>query len=163
MERSSANKSGGGRMLSFALFFRNLPEFRSEIYWRVGGKSRLLSLIAKKHPTLYFDTPTDKVGDGLVIQHGHSTIIHADSIGEKCQIWQNVTIGKKVSGGKKPTIGNNVKVYAGAVILGDITIGDNVQIGANSVVIKDVPANCVVAGNPARIIRRDGVRVNEKL
>lgn len=156
-------KVGGGRMLSFALYFRNLPEFRSEVYWRIGRMSHLLSVFAGKHPCLYFDTPPERFGSGLVIQHGHSTIIHAERIGECCQIWQNVTIGKKVSGGKKPIIGNNVKIYAGSVVLGDITIGDNVQIGANSVVIKDVPANCVVVGNPARIIRRNGVRVNEKL
>lgn len=125
--------------------------------------SSFLTILASKQPTLYFDTPSENVGNGLVIQHGHSTIIHAESIGERCQIWQNVTIGKKLSGGKKPRIGSDVKIYAGAVVLGDISIGDNVQIGANSVVIKDVPANCVVAGNPARIIRRNGERVNEKL
>jgi acetyltransferase-like isoleucine patch superfamily enzyme len=37
--------------------------------------------------------------------------------------------------------------------MGDITIGDNVIVGAGSIVVKDVPNNCVVAGNPAKIIR----------
>ena len=156
--------SGGGRIRYFTMYFKYFPEFRSEVYWRIGTPvSSILAFFASKHPTLYFDTPSKNVGNGLVIQHGHSTIIHANSIGEDCQIWQNVTIGKKVSGGKKPSIGNNVKIYAGAVVLGDIFIGDNVQIGANSVVVKNVPANCVVAGNPARIIRKDGERINEKL
>ncbi len=45
----------------------------------------------------------------------------------------------------------------------NITIGDNVTVGANSVVVKDVPPNCVVVGIPARIIKRDGVKVDEKL
>lgn len=49
-------------------------------------------------------------------------------------------------------IGDNVFVGANATILPDITIGDNCVIGANSVVTGDVPANTVVAGNPARII-----------
>jgi serine acetyltransferase len=53
-----------------------------------------------------------------------------------------------------PVIGNNVTVGSNVVIIGDITIGDHVLIGAGSVVIKDVPSNCVIAGNPAKIIRR---------
>jgi tetrahydrodipicolinate N-succinyltransferase len=62
-----------------------------------------------------------------------------------------------------PILGDNVSVKAGAKILGPITIGNNVTVGANAVVTKDVPANCVVAGVPARIIRRNGVRVDEPL
>ena len=46
---------------------------------------------------------------------------------------------------------------------GPIKIGNNVVIGAGSVVTKSVPDNCTVVGNPARIIRRDGIKVNESL
>lgn len=52
-------------------------------------------------------------------------------------------------------IGDNVFVGAGAKIIGPITIGDNCRIGANACVYKDVPANCVVVGNPMRIIQRE--------
>jgi serine O-acetyltransferase len=38
-----------------------------------------------------------------------------------------------------------------------------VSIGANAVVVKDVPANCVVVGVPAYIVKKDGVRVRENL
>ena len=48
-------------------------------------------------------------------------------------------------------------------MIGDIKIGNNVVIGAGSVVTKSVPDNCTVVGNPARIIRRDGIKVNESL
>ena len=99
----------------------------------------------------------------MVIEHGHSTVIHATSIGENCHVWQNVTIGKQWPGGEKPVIGNNVFVCTGSVVLGNITIGDNVVIGANAVVTKSVPNNCIVAGNPAKIIKREGKRVDEKL
>ena len=50
-------------------------------------------------------------------------------------------------------IGNRVWIDAGTIILPGVTIGDDSVIGAGSVVVKDVPDNCVVAGNPARIIR----------
>ena len=72
-------------------------------------------------------------------------------IGENCSINQNVTIGRGASG--FPTIGNNVQIYSGAVIIGDIIIGDNAIIGANAVVTKDVAAKTVVAGVPAKYIR----------
>jgi acetyltransferase-like isoleucine patch superfamily enzyme len=50
-------------------------------------------------------------------------------------------------------VGNNVWIGYGACILRGVTIGDNAIIGTNSVVTKDVPANAVVGGLPARLIR----------
>ena len=52
-----------------------------------------------------------------------------------------------------PTIGNNVTICAGAVVIGNVTIGNNVTIGANAVVVKDIPSDCIAVGNPARIIQ----------
>jgi acetyltransferase-like isoleucine patch superfamily enzyme len=56
-------------------------------------------------------------------------------------------------------------IGSGATILGNITIGDNAVVGAGSVVTKDVPANTIVAGNPARILRQiedKGSRLKEQ-
>ena len=50
-------------------------------------------------------------------------------------------------------IGNNVWFGAGVTVLPGITVGDNAIVGAGSVVTKDIPANAIVAGNPARLIR----------
>ncbi|MDU8923510.1 sugar O-acetyltransferase [Pasteurellaceae bacterium LIM206] len=50
-------------------------------------------------------------------------------------------------------IGDNVWVGGNAVILPGVTIGDNVVIAAGAVVTKDIPANSLVAGNPARVLR----------
>lgn len=55
-----------------------------------------------------------------------------------------------------PTIGNNVHIYAGAVVFGGIKIGNNVTIGANSVVDKPVPDNAVAVGIPAKILKYKG-------
>jgi acetyltransferase-like isoleucine patch superfamily enzyme len=50
-------------------------------------------------------------------------------------------------------VGNNVWIGYGACILRGVTVGDNAIIGTNAVVTKDVPANAVVAGLPARVLR----------
>ncbi|MDE7192107.1 MAG: sugar O-acetyltransferase, partial [Clostridia bacterium] len=51
-------------------------------------------------------------------------------------------------------IGNNVWIGAHATILSGVTIGDNAIIAAGAVVTKDVPQNTVVAGVPAKIIKK---------
>jgi len=148
---------------SFQWLFKNKPEYRSLLYFRMGGVKRLLKLMYREQNNLHFEVKSDIIGNGLVFQHGYSTIINVEKMGINCQIWQNVTIGKERPGGKKPIIGNNVRIFTGAVVVGDITIGDNVTIGANAVVNKSVPENCVVVGIPARIVRKNGMRVNENL
>ena len=54
----------------------------------------------------------------------------------------------------KVTLGRNVWVGAHATILPGVTIGDNSVVAAGAVVTKDVPANCVAAGVPARVVKR---------
>ena len=85
------------------------------------------------------------------IVHPIGIVIHPKAIiGKNCSIYQNVTIG---TDGKSPenipTIGDNVIIYANAVLFGKINVGNNAKIGAGSVVTHDVPENAVVAGNPA--------------
>ena len=63
----------------------------------------------------------------------------------------------------RPWLGDNVDVGANVVVIGGVRIGNNVKIGAGSVVTKDVPDNCTVVGNPARIIYKDGQRVDISL
>lgn len=63
-------------------------------------------------------------------------------------------MSKQFDDSTRPVIGDNVKICTGAIVCGDITIGNNVIIGAGSVVFKSIPDNCVVVGNPARIIKR---------
>lgn len=55
---------------------------------------------------------------------------------------------------KPVTIGNNVWIGGTVTIVPGVTIGDNVTIGAGSVVVKDIPSDCVVAGNPCKVIRK---------
>src|SRR5690606_13272239 len=94
---------------------------------------------------------------GMLTGHPYSTIINAIEIGENFYINHLVTIGEEK--GKKPVIGNNVSIYTGAIIIGDISIGNNCVIGAGSVVTKSIPDNCVVVGNPAKIIKQNGTKI----
>jgi len=54
---------------------------------------------------------------------------------------------------ERTVIKKGASVGSGATILSNITIGENAIVGAGSVVTKDVPANSIVAGNPARVFR----------
>jgi acetyltransferase-like isoleucine patch superfamily enzyme len=58
-------------------------------------------------------------------------------------------------------IGENCLIGIGAFIMPGIKIGDQVIVGAGSVVTKDVPSNCIVGGNPAKIIKT-GIIMNER-
>jgi serine O-acetyltransferase len=85
-------------------------------------------------------------------------VIHGRAvIGEGCHIDQNVTIGGTSKKYNVPMLGKNVYVGAGAKILGPIKIGDDVVIGANAVVLRDIPAQSLVVGVPARVIK-SGIR-----
>lgn len=55
---------------------------------------------------------------------------------------------------KPISVGSNVWFGAGVLVCPGVTIGDNCVIGAGSVVVKDIPANCVAAGNPCKVIRK---------
>jgi len=95
-----------------------------------------------------------KIGPGLKINHLFGIVINSRVvIGSNCYIAHNVTIGS-VSSSKIPRIGNNVTIFTGSIIIGDVTIGDNVTVGAGSLVIKDIPADTVVVGNPCHILKQ---------
>jgi putative colanic acid biosynthesis acetyltransferase WcaB len=98
-------------------------------------------------------------GKGLSLFHGHALVINQGVvIGSNCTLRNSTTIGhKKLADGTFsacPRIGNNVDIGANVCIIGDITIGDNVMIGAGAVITKNIPSDCVVVGNPARILEK---------
>lgn len=128
--------------------------FRNVVLLRLSQSNRLISTIFKlffpPFKTLYLGT--GNVGPGLYIQHGFSTIVAAKSIGEKCWINQQVTIGFEQD--RQPVIGNHVRICAGAIIIGDVTIGDNSIVAAGAVVTHDIPAGEIWGGVPARYIKK---------
>ncbi len=110
--------------------------------------------------------PGATIGRGFFIDHAVGVVIGETTIiGDNVSIFQGVTLGGVSTSKDKrhPTIGNNVTIGAGAIVLGNITIGTNVKIGAGSVVIKDVPPDSTVVGVPGRVVKREGTCVKVDL
>ena len=102
-----------------------------------------------------------RIGFGTRIQ-SHCFICDGVIIGKRCFIGHGTMFTNDLfvdspdfeSWIKRETkIGDNVRIGSNVTLL-PITVGDNAIIGAGAVVTKDVPANCVVAGNPAKIIKK---------
>lgn len=98
--------------------------------------------------------PGARIGRRLFIDHGMGVVIgETAEIGDDVLMYQGVVLGGTSLEKKKrhPTLGSNVVVGTGAIVLGAISIGDEAMIGAGSVVIHDVPSGATVVGVPARI------------
>ena len=140
--------------LSFLYFVHNNSFFRVVFYHRAGPIFTCFFGWYRPGDKYFVISKTTKIGKGFHCLHSYSTIINAESIGDNFTCHHLVTIGfKNDTTSERPVIGSNVCVGAGAILLGAITVGHHVTIGAGSVVINDVPDCCVVAGNPAKVVK----------
>lgn len=99
--------------------------------------------------------PGAKIGRRFFIDHGAGVVIgETAEIGDDVLMYQGAVLGGTSLRKEKrhPTVGNNVVIGAGAVVLGAITLGDKAKIGACSVVLKSVPPGATVIGVPGRIV-----------
>ncbi|MFE2045978.1 sugar O-acetyltransferase [Streptomyces sp. NPDC059477] len=118
-------------------------------------------------PPLYVDFGSNiSIGARTFVNYHLTALdVAAIVIGEDCQIGPNVQLltpthplepqprRDKLEAAQPITIGDNVWLGGGVIVLPGVTIGENSVIGAGAVVTKDVPANTVAVGNPARPIR----------
>ena len=104
-----------------------------------------------------------RFGERLFINHGLTAMASGGiSLGDDCFIGPNVSLltDNHVFGElnllhpKRIIIGSRVWIGAGALVLPGVTVGDEACVGAGAVVTHDVEPRTVVAGNPARVIRR---------
>lgn len=124
--------------------------------------ARLLSQMTRQVTGIEIH-PGAKIGRGFVIDHGTGVVIgETTEIGDNCTLYQGVTLGGtgKDQGKRHPTLGNNVMVGAGAKVLGPLVIGDNSKIASNAVVLSSIPADSTAVGIPAKVVRRNGVKVD---
>ena len=149
---------GDGGVLTFIKVCTRQRVFRNLFYYRLGEyKSVFIKWLMPPERTLNIWCPS--IGEGCHFEHNYATYLNAEKIGKNFYCLQLVTLGNDRSG-KRPVIGDNVKIFTGATIFGDVTIGDNATIGAGAVVNCNVPGNCTVAGNPARIVKLNGEKVD---
>lgn len=127
-------------------------------YWfwqhRLHFLGRLLSHVSRFLTGIEIH-PGARTGRRFFIDHGSGVVIgETAEIGQDVLMYQGVVLGGTSLEKRKrhPTIGNNVVIGAGAILLGPIKIGDDAKVGAGSVVIKAVPAGTTVVGVPARVV-----------
>ena len=106
--------------------------------------------------------PAAQLASPLFIDHGTGIVVGETTIsGKNVKIYQGVTLGalslkdgSKIKGVKRhPTIGENVIIYAGASILGNVNIGNNVTIGSNVFITESIPDNVKVSfSKPSLVI-----------
>ena len=139
---------------SVAYWLIRYKPYRNIFYYRVPN-AWTFHLLLPPYKLFKINSIEGIGGGAFVLNHPYATIVNAQKIGSNFTVCQNTTVGNKIHGRNDlvPIIGSNVSLGAGVIIIGDITIGNNVVVGAGSVVTKDVPDNCIVAGNPARIIK----------
>ncbi len=98
-------------------------------------------------------SPEADIGPGLEIFHGSGLVVGRGAvIGRGAWLFQGVTVGH--SGPGCPRIGDSVKIFAGAKVLGPITVGNESVVGANAVLTRSVPAQTKVTCAPAQVETR---------
>ncbi len=100
--------------------------------------------------------PGATIGRRFFIDHGNGVVIgETAEIGDDVLLYQGVTLGGVSLEKKKrhPTIGNNVVIGAGAIVLGPFKVGDGARIGAGTVVIKPVPEGATMVGVPGKLAK----------
>ncbi len=122
------------------------------------GRARLIKhkLLTKYSISLNLNAEIDL---GLYIPHPIAIVITECKIGKNFTIHQGCTIGQKYKNGQVgewniPVIGDNVRMFAGSMIIGDVRVADDVKLGANSVLMKDALSSGVYVGTPAKRLEK---------
>ncbi len=170
------------RNTSFKLLKKSQCVFKGHIeigkIWPGWAASQPTTFLVKSNGNIFFNDFTVHAGATIVVMpdatlniksgyiNRNATIVCSNKIeiGENATIAQNVIIrdsdihhliieNNEISNNSPIIIGDNVWIGTGSIILKGVKIGNNVVIAAGSIVTKDIPNNCLVAGNPAKIIK----------
>lgn len=148
LNRLTFNEADEIRTLFSELIGKEVDESFSLIppfYTAGGSEIRIGRNVFINQNCTFYDLGGLDIGDDVMIGPNVSMITTGHPLDPSQR--RSVTIGKPI------VIGRNVWIAAGATIIGGVTIGENSVVAAGSVVTKNVPANTLVGGNPARVIR----------
>ncbi|HTT84648.1 MAG TPA: gamma carbonic anhydrase family protein [Rhizomicrobium sp.] len=135
------------------------PEFPAEDEFWIAPNASVIGLVRlRSHASIWFgavlrgDNDRIEVGENSNVQD--NTVIHTDP-GQPVTIGANVTIGHNVIL-HSATVGDNSLIGMGSTILNGAKIGPNCLVGANALITenREIPANSLVLGQPARVVRR---------
>jgi serine O-acetyltransferase len=164
LSRDPAARSALEVILCYPSFRAVRRHRRAHWLWNHGMKllARIISQRTRRITGIEIH-PGAQIGSGLFIDHGMGVVIgETAQIGENVTIYQDVTLGGtgKDVGKRHPTIEDNVVIGAGAKVLGPFRVGEYSKIGASAVVLKEVAPFSTVVGNPGRVVRQAGRRID---
>ena len=130
----------------------------------LGDRVRLVSTVARLE-LVTLPGGHLEIGDNVFINYGTSLVAARHvKIGDDCLIGTHVMVMDTDfhrvedkawdTTGAPVIIGDRVWLANRSIVLKGVTIGDDAVVAAGAVVTRDVPARCVVAGSPARVVRR---------
>lgn len=128
-------------------------------HWLWQHEERDFALYLQSRSSDLFQTdihPAALIGKSVFLDHATGLVVGETAVIEdQVTLLQGVTLGGtgKEASDRHPKIRRGTMIGAGAKILGNIEIGENARIAAGSVVLRAVPANCTVAGVPAKVVR----------
>ena len=137
----------------------------AHILYKLGYKIEARYIGEQAHKMTGIDIhPGATIGSPCFIDHGTGVVIGETAIiGERVKIYQGVTLGAlSLSKGhdlkdvkRHPTIGNDVTIYSGVSILGDVKVGNNVTLGSNVFITEDIPSDTTVTiGKPILVYKK---------
>ena len=116
------------------------------------------------HPTARVQNATINVASGCVTVEEHAFFGHGVALRtgrHRTELTGRERQTEVVPGGCDIVVRRGAWIASGAIVVGPCVIGKHAVVAAGSVVVDDVPAGCVVAGNPARIVKRDVASAKE--
>lgn len=152
------------RFIEPFLYFKGFHAVQAQrvTHWLWNNGERDFALYLQSRCSEVFQTdihPAARFGQGIMLDHATGLVVGETAVVEdNVSLLQGVTLGGtgKEAGDRHPKVRRGVMIGAGAKILGNIEIGENARIAAGSVVLRAVPANAVVAGVPAKLVRMMG-------
>lgn len=157
--KSDLSRKSGSSIFWAAYYLLFSPQMRVLFYYRIAhwfyrnGHPRCAYAL-KSFQSGYgcYISERSIIGKSLCLPHPVGVVIgEGVVIEDNVSIWQHVTIGshgKSDAPQKYPYVAQGVKIFAGAVIIGNLKIGENSVVGANAVVLSDVKPNAVAVGVP---------------